>query len=341
MDAHPDESVSRSFYGPQFGQSAARLGGGFKNFRPLKLVGAVRQADGTYLGGRVVLAANREIPDYSLEQYRGNLQAKGDGPDARFEYNKASLGLFEYARASMSGGDFAFNPGYELQVTMQSLCHEIKERALHVNSASAIGLPAKAQPAVIFNSKNDAEWAANNTLAADTRMRNSFVQLYLGVARMLKLADQRDARTVQDHGTMRERLEEAYDAASRGCTITYTNSNNKPVTLELHDIGQRLFALDFDPYHCIERRWGAASADELASCKDGEAKARWYKAEQVFRNQVDSGFILRQAVSLPDVEKLAQSAAASDIPGMSQGGDMKVDVRLLLAPPARTAAPAP
>ena len=42
MDAYPDEHVSRSFYGPQFGQSPAQLGGGFKNFRPLKLVGATR-----------------------------------------------------------------------------------------------------------------------------------------------------------------------------------------------------------------------------------------------------------------------------------------------------------
>src|SRR5438132_7739845 len=37
MDAYPDEHVARSFYGLQFGQSAAQLGGGFKNFRPLKL----------------------------------------------------------------------------------------------------------------------------------------------------------------------------------------------------------------------------------------------------------------------------------------------------------------
>jgi len=105
MDAHPDQSVSRSTYGPQFGQSTAKLGGGFKNFRPLKLVGAIRRKDGTFLGGRVVLASNREIVDYSLEQYRGNTGgAKGDGPDAQFSYNNASLDLFEYARAAMSGG---------------------------------------------------------------------------------------------------------------------------------------------------------------------------------------------------------------------------------------------
>src|SRR5262249_17417021 len=40
MDAHPDFSVTRSVYGAQFGQSPERLGGGLKNWRPLKLVGA-------------------------------------------------------------------------------------------------------------------------------------------------------------------------------------------------------------------------------------------------------------------------------------------------------------
>ena len=101
----------------------------------------------------------------------------------------------------MSGGDFAFNPGYELQVTMQSLCHEIQERALHVDSAGALGLPAKSEPALIFaaNVKSGgAEWSANNTLAADTRIRRDFIQLYLGVARMLDPSGQHDARTVRD-----------------------------------------------------------------------------------------------------------------------------------------------
>src|SRR3954463_2174647 len=173
MDAHPDETVSRSSYGPQFGQSVARLGGGFKNFRPLKLVGAQRKPDGTYVGGQVVLARNKEIADFSMEQYRGNgPAAKGDGPNARFAYNNASLGLFEYARASMSGGNFAFNPAYELQVTMQSLCHEIKERAIHVNDAKANGIPERPQIARIPGTAaqtDNAEWAAYATLPADAR----------------------------------------------------------------------------------------------------------------------------------------------------------------------------
>ena len=307
MDAHPDETVSRSTYGPQFGQSREQLGGGFKNFRPLKLVGAVRQADGTYRGGHMVLARNKDIRDFSLEQYRGNVPgAKADGPDARFTYNNAALGLFEYARASMSGGKSAFNPGYELQVAMQSLCHEVRERAIHVDAAAAAGIPAEGQPirlpASIAQSDNS-EWVSYSTLPADARLRNSFTQLYLSVARIINLGQQHDARIVQDRGTLSEHLQQVYTAAAQGCTIAYTNSAGKRVTLDLDQIGQRLFTLDFDPYHCIERRWGATSPDELASCKDDAIKTDWYKAEQGLRNQINAGYVMAQPASLSDIQK--------------------------------------
>ena len=101
VDAHPDESVTRGAFGPHMPPSKAMLGGGFKNFRPLKLVGAVRQADGSYRGGRVVLARNDEIADYSLEQYRGN-RGKGEGWDARFTHQDAELDVFGYVRAMMT-----------------------------------------------------------------------------------------------------------------------------------------------------------------------------------------------------------------------------------------------
>ena len=345
MDAHPDETVSRSSYGPQFGQSAARLGGGFKNFRPLKLVGATLK-NGIYVGGRMVLARNKEIADFSMEQYRGNgAGAQADGPNARFAYNNASLGLFEYARASMSGGNLAFNPAYELQVSMQSLCHEIKERAIHVNDAKVNGIPDRPQIARIPGNSaqtDNAEWAAYATLPADARMRNSFLQFYLGVARMLKLAEQRDPRIVQDKGTLKDRLQDAYAAASRDCTITYINSASKAVTLELGDVASRLFTLDFDPYHCIERRWGATNPEELASCKDDETKTRWYKAEQVLRNQIDAGYVARQAISLNEMEKIALTAPSGlDVNALIQSAGEKMDIRFLSsasATPADTAA---
>ena len=61
------------------------------------------------------------------------------------------------------------------------------------------------------------------------------------------------------------------------------------MTLGFDSIMERLFALDFDPYHCIERRWGASDR-ELATCTDGEVKTRWFKAEQRLRNQTDRAY---------------------------------------------------
>ena len=74
MDAHPDHTLSRSVYGPQFGQSPSRLGGGLKNWRPLKLGGARRQQRRQL--DRAAIScwpATMQLSDFSLEQYRGNV----------------------------------------------------------------------------------------------------------------------------------------------------------------------------------------------------------------------------------------------------------------------------
>ncbi|MES2472318.1 MAG: hypothetical protein V4601_05705 [Pseudomonadota bacterium] len=120
VDAHPDESVTRGAFGPQIPASAAKLGGGFKNFRPLKLVGAVRQADGTLVGGRVVLARNDEIADYSLEQYRGTA-GSGDGFNARFDHENSSLDIFGYVRATMTAPKPKGSPAATIQTVAETI----------------------------------------------------------------------------------------------------------------------------------------------------------------------------------------------------------------------------
>ena len=90
MDAHPDFTISRSVYGAQFGQSPMRLGGGFKNWRPFKLVGAHRDSAGHFIGGHMAYAENDQIADYSVVQYVGTEpNPKQDVTKARFKYNGA------------------------------------------------------------------------------------------------------------------------------------------------------------------------------------------------------------------------------------------------------------
>ena len=210
MDAYPDEHVSRSAYGLQFGQSPAELGGGFKNFRPLKLVGAIRTQDGNYIGGTVVLASNAEIPDYSLEQYRGNIpRANADGPGAKFVYNGIPLGLFEYARAAMSKGGFAFNPVYEMKASMVSICHDAQEQT----------------PESMVH--------AQNTLA----------NLRHDLSDMISLWEKRDLRIVYDGRSLKETLWTIYSDGVQACAMRYAGQG-QPVLTSLDQFATRSPATD-------------------------------------------------------------------------------------------------
>ena len=71
LSAHPDNSVSRSFYGRNFLRTHPRLGTGFKEWRPIRLVGARRLANGMLVGGHIEALPNEALSDYSLMQYVG------------------------------------------------------------------------------------------------------------------------------------------------------------------------------------------------------------------------------------------------------------------------------
>lgn len=215
MDANPDQSVSRGVYGPQVPQSRIALGGGFKNFRPLKLEGARQLADGTYVGGHVVLAANNAIADFSLEQYRGNVNDDGSRP--QFRYNNASLNLYQYARASMSRGSFAYNPVYELQVSMNALCQD------------AIG----------------------RTRGYAARIETGVASLYSDLSQTITVWKGRDLRVVYNGPTLKDALLDAYAAQNRACAASAEKTATSPLDRYMHrspetDV-QRLIAEIVEP----------------------------------------------------------------------------------------------
>jgi hypothetical protein len=322
MDAHPDFTVTRSVYGAQFGQSPAKLGGGLKNWRPMKLVGA-KSEGGRLIGGRVVVAPNSEIPDFSMEQYTGNVAGTtADGENARFQYNNVELGFYEYIRVAVSGGQPTYNPVYELRSSMRTLCNDLKDRALAVDLAVKDGISKKAEPAHlpdnIYNA-NDEEWESYSTPSRDARLKTAYAQLYIDLQKMLFLWQQRDPRLVYDGLFLKEDLQKMYAQEAAACSVTYTNSRGEPVTLGFDDIGQRLFQIDFDPYHCIERRWGA-KGDELASCTDDETKGRWYKAEQRLRNQIDRTYEARMGFTVVQLEKAVDNSGADAPPTIDVKG---------------------
>jgi hypothetical protein len=303
MDAHPDFTVSRSVYGAQFGQSPARLGGGLKNWRPLRLEGgrlegARGNSGGYFVGGHVVVARQREIPDFSLVQYQGS-----DG-QGHFVYGGVRLGFYEYVRAAVSGGRTDYNPVYELQATMRTLCNDLNDRAQAVQQAVANGIAARPHPARLPDNiymSDDGEWEAYATPARDTRLRAAFVQFRRDLARMIELWQMRDPRIVYDGQFLREDLLRAYDAQSDACRIVFLTDDKRPVTMTFDGMARHLLAMSFDPYMCEALRWGDTSP---ASCRDGAGTRRWYDVEAPMRAEIgrDEGGGPMQPITPADVD---------------------------------------
>ncbi len=305
MDAHPDFSVTRSTFGAQFGQSPARLGGGIKNWRPIKLAGAERRKDGRLIGGHIVATPNDQIADFSMEQYHGNVPGtSGDGENARFQYDGVEIGFFEYVRIAISGGKMEYNPVYEVKATLRTLCNDLKDRALYVDMAIEKGVPKKAQPQKLPNNiygADDLEWEMYSTPSRDARIKTAAAQFYIDLQKMIFFWEKRDPRIVYDGHFLKEDLQKMYAEEAAACTITYKNSKGDDVSIGFEDLMRRLFTMDFDPYHCVERRWGARGA-ELESCADGEMKTRWYMAEQRLRNQIDRTYEVYMGFTGPQLE---------------------------------------
>ena len=102
---------------------------------------------------------------------------------------------------------------------------------------------------------------------------------------------------------LRRDLIEAYRQETSRCSVTYAASDGTARTLSFEDVRQRLFDLSFDPYHCVERRWGAKDQAELATCRDGPDKAAWYLAQRTLRNQIVRTYGEPMGWSLPDFHK--------------------------------------
>ena len=325
MDAHPDFTITRSVYGAQFGQSPMQLGGGLKNWRPFRLVKAHRNAAGDYLGGHMAYAENDQIPDFSLVQYLGTEpNPTNDVRKARFTYNGAALGFYEYVRVAVSGGHMSFNPVYELQATMQTLCNDLHDRAQYVDNAISENINTRPHPDRlpdnIYQASNQ-DWESYSTPSRDARIKAAWVQFYKDLKDMIDLWVKRDPRIVYDGLFLRDDLTKVYEQQSAACTITYLNSAKRPVTLTFDDLMHRLFEISFDPYNCIELRWGAQGS-ERDSCPDSSAKLHWYEAEQRLRNQPDRTYDVPMSFSLSQLNEHVKGSGIDAPP--------QVDVKSLI-----------
>lgn len=328
IDTHPDNSVTRSVYGKAFSRASPAMGAGFKRWRPQKLIGASKQPDGSYAGGRIVLAANNEIADWSDEQFYGTeAHRRKSWRAARFVHDGQVMGFHEYVRKRLARAGFKYDPLAETRAMVRTLCDDLKYRVDAVDFAVGAGVHLRPQPerlpSNIYGAVGD--WEVYSTPSRDARLKTAFKELRDEIAWFLALAAQGGKALAYAGDDLRRDLRRVYSKQTRACTVAYQRSDGSKTTLPFDEITRRLFRLSFDPYHCVERRWGADKALELSTCSDGRQKQLWYAAEQRLRNQLERTYDVLMGFSLADLNRR--------VPGSGIDAPPSINVSKLLSGP--------
>lgn len=308
VDAHPDNSMTRGFYDIRFVRSRPGMGAGFKNWRSAMLVGATRRQDGVYIGGHVVLPHNKDIADFSDEQYFGNGPRPPDDSEwgsGGFKLNGEYLDYYDFVRAVLAGGKLEFDPVKEIHDLVDSNCADLHYRAEAVDIAVAAGLQNQPQPgrlpANIYGT--DGDWETYSTPSRDARLKTAFKELRDEAQRFIALYRRNDPKLVYHGSDLAADMLAAYDDEAAKCSVSYTRTDGSRVVLGYEDARRRLFLMSFDPYQCVERRWGATDANELSTCRDGAVKQAWYAAEQKLRNQIDRTYDAQMDFTLDELRE--------------------------------------
>lgn len=319
IDAHPDNSLTRGTYGQKFVRSRPGMGAGFKNWRPVRLVNYTQGPGGVLLGGVVQFTANKDIPDYSWEQFFGTGVSEpkdGNWSSGKFMIGEEQFEYYDFVRTRMAGGSLSYEPIAELRNMMRSNCEDIKYRAEAVDLAIKAGIQNKSQiqrlPPNIYGTEG--EWEDYSTPSRDARLKTAFKEKRDMIERLVTDYRAGSKRIVYAGANLTADLIRAYDEEAAACSIAYARTDGSQKVLGYEEVRKRLFLVSFDPYHCVERRWGAYDPAELATCRDGADKAAWYKAEQRLRNQIDRTYEARMDHDLGTLQAGRAEGTGVDAP---------------------------
>lgn len=308
IDAHPDNGLTRGYYDERFMRSRPGMGAGFKNWRPMRLVGAVRRADGVLIGGHDLLARNKNIADFSEAQYFGTGPRPADDASwnsGGFSIHGQSFAYYDFVRASLAGGKLQFDPVKEIGEMVDSNCADLHDRALAVQLAIDSGLENRSEPdrlpPNIYGTEGD--WETFSTPSRDARLKTAFKEVRDVAQRFVDMYRANDPRLLYAGHDLVADLAARYETEAGKCSVAYTRTDGSKVTLTYEQARQRLFGMSFDPYQCIERRWGAADPVELSTCHDGSLKRAWYAAEQNLRNQIDRTYDAEMDFTLDELRE--------------------------------------
>lgn len=299
---HLGTPVSRTTFETrkEYVRSNPAHGSGLKNWRPFRLEGATLK-DGRYIGGRLVHARNADISDFSRVQFYGT-QGGSSHERAVFEISGQKLPYENFVRYRLARAKI--DPLVDFEASLNEVCVMMHDRVRAVQAAVEAGLHRQAHPRTIPQNIFTAsgEWEDFSSPSRDLRLRAAFYNIRVELQNQVRGLRANDPMIIR-RPDLKNQLIAAYERVAKSCNVTYVNSASQPVLLTFEDVMARLVHLSFDPYHCPERRWGATSQAELATCRDDATKVSWYRQTAFIRNHLDRNWAAPRDIALEDLSR--------------------------------------
>ncbi len=327
IDAHPDNSITRGQFGRDYSRGNPFMGGGFKNWRPFVLMqnqqnwlgqtewfearpdesGVIRQAYHRFLSDSEIqncVHGEQVWPcDYSDEQYRGNRPAAdGDYRKGKFFVGQVEVDYFDYVRYQVSHGK-TVDPIDSFRTEVNALCEDIRGRENSVLAAINASIDKKGHPGVyprnIYGASG--EWESYSSPGRDIRIRARIGNITALAKHFMSVVVKKDptysyqpGRPMKTPADIKNKLLDLksdfltiYADVSRSCEIKYKTSGGVDVRLPFEVALSRISKMSFDPYMCIERRWGATSSTEMKDCLSEGDEAEFHRLTQFLRNRTE------------------------------------------------------
>ncbi len=232
-------------------------------------------------------------------------QDDDDWASGVFILNRQVLDYYDFVRAEMAGGTLAFDPLKEVADMVDSNCADLHYRVDAVDLAIRAGLNKLPEPdrlpLNIYGTEGD--WETYSTPSRDARLKTAFKELRDTAERFVRMSrpPRSQARLIAAKISP-PTCSRSTTAHAGQCSITYTRSDGSRITMSYEQARARLFDLSFDPYQCVERRWGATSGYGICACPDNTLKTAWYEAERNLRNQIDRTYEARMDFTLGNLK---------------------------------------
>lgn len=306
IDAHPDNTLTWGVIDETWTRNMGgrpELGGGFKNFRPII-------SESSFFGSRQYrMVTDRELENgyFSSEQYKlfDDPKAKARYRDRKFS---ANVDYLDFLRLRMSDGSYRLDPVEQFKDDISRICKNMQYRREAVLEATEKNFHLQDHPARLPDNIYGAqgEWERYSSPGRDVLFKQRVVTVIENLTKYRGLMAEK--HPLLKPGMTLQRLKadalRTWEEEAGNCRISYRASNGEDRSFNLIESIRRVPYMSYDPYMCPELRFGATSAQELATCTDSPEKREWHTYQQFLRNHMTKNSTEAMGWSLPELKSI-------------------------------------